>query len=223
MSVKDVIKNSVLEGFSTDITTTKIAVTLGFSLLIGLYIYFVYKYKTKSCFYSNDFNTVLAGLPIITAGIVLAMQSSIVISLGMVGALSIVRFRNAVKNSMDLLFLFWSISIGIICGAGIYEIAIVLSLVVTIVLFAIDYIPTKKGSLLLVINAEKLDVEKKITTIIEKYTKSYKVKSRSVSKNNLDLIYELRSKNGNDLINELSKVNNILNVHLLEHDGEKRF
>lgn len=223
MSINDAIKNSVLEGFSTDISTTKIVVTLGFSLMIGLYIYFVYKYKTKSSFYSQDFNVVLAGLPIITAGIVLAMQSSIVISLGMVGALSIVRFRNAVKNPMDLLFLFWSISIGIICGAGIYEIGIVLSLVLTIILFAIDYIPIKNNSLLLVINADSINIEDKVNTVLKENSKNYKIKSRSISKNNMDLIIELRSNNEQKLITELSKVKHILNVNLLSHDGERRF
>lgn len=223
MSINDTIKNSVLEGFSTDISTIKIIVTLAFSLIIGFYIFFVYKYKTKASFYSKDFNGVLAGLPIITAGIVLAMQSSIVISLGMVGALSIVRFRNAVKSPMDLLFLFWSISIGIICGAGIYEIAIVLSLVLTIVLFGIDYIPGGNKSLLLVINADDIKIEEKINKILKKHSKNYKIKSRSISKNNVDLIIEFRSKYEKEIIIDLSKEKHILNVSLLTHDGERRF
>ena len=223
MSFNDALKNSVLEGFSTDISTTKIFVTLGFSLLIGIYIFFVYRIKTKSSFYSKDFNVVLAGLPIITTGIVLAMQSSIVISLGMVGALSIVRFRNAVKNSMDLLFLFWSISIGIICGAGIYEIAIILSIVLTIVLLSFDYIPTRNGSLLLVVNADDINIENKLNKILKQYSKNYVIKSRSISKNNIDLIIELRSKEEKKIISELSKEEHILNVNLLSHDGERRF
>ena len=218
MSINDAIKNSVLEGFSTDISTTKIVVTLGFSLIVGLYIYFVYKYKSKSSFYSKDFNVVLAGLPIITAGIVLAMQSSIVISLGMVGALSIVRFRNAVKSPLDLLFLFWSISIGIIFGAGIYEIGIILSLVLTIILFAIDYVPIKNQSLLLVVNADSINIEDGLNKILKEYSKAYKIKSRSISKNNMDLIIELRSKDEQQLITELSKEKHILNVNLLSHD-----
>ena len=114
MSFIDEIRVSILQGFETDITTTKIIVTLLFSFIIGVIIYFIYKYKTKSSFYSKDFNVTLIGLPVITAAIVLSMQVNIVVSLGMVGALSIVRFRNAVKNQLDLLFLFWSISVGII-------------------------------------------------------------------------------------------------------------
>ena len=121
MSFNDVIKNSVLEGFaSTDITPAALAVVLGSSTLLGVYLYVVYRLASRNAFYSRDFNKALALMPVITAAIVLAMQSSIVISLGMVGALSIVRFRNAVKDPMDLVFLFWSISVGIICGAGLY-------------------------------------------------------------------------------------------------------
>ena len=102
MSFNDVIKKSILEGFNIDISIEKIIVTLLFAVVLGIYVFFIYKFKSKKSFYSKDFNAVLAGLPIITSAIVLAMQSSIVISLGMVGALSIVRFRNAVKNPLDL-------------------------------------------------------------------------------------------------------------------------
>lgn len=223
MSIQDTIKNSVLEGFVSDLSTVKIMVTLGISLIIGLYIFLVYKLKTKSSFYSRDFNSVLAGLPVITSGIVLAMQSSIVISLGMVGALSIVRFRNAVKNSMDLLFLFWSISIGIICGAGVYEIAIIISLVLTVVLFILDILPSSNHSLILVVNADDINVETKLNKVIKKYTKNYKIKSRNINKNNVDLIIELRCKKEQKLVSELSKDKHILNLNLLSHDGERRF
>ena len=223
MSIKDIIKDSFLEGFNTDITTAKIAVTFLVTAVIGIYIFFVYRFKSKSNLYSKDFNNVLAVLPVVTGAIVLSMQSNIIISLGMVGALSIVRFRNAVKSSLDLLFLFWSISIGIICGAGIYEIAIILSIVLTIVLLSFDYIPTRNGSLLLVVNADDINIENKLNKILKQYSKNYVIKSRSISKNNIDLIIELRSKEEKKIISELSKEEHILNVNLLSHDGERRF
>ena len=114
MSFQDVIKKSVLQGFSsTNLSTAAIVTTLAFATVLGLYIYFIYRITTKSGFYSRGFNKSLAVLPVITSGILLAMQGSIVISLGMVGALSIVRFRNAVKETTDLTFLFWSISLAL--------------------------------------------------------------------------------------------------------------
>lgn len=222
MGFKDIIKKSVIEGFQTDITTAKIIVTLGIVVFLGIYIYTIYKVKTKSSFYSKDFNTVLAILPTITAGIVLAMQSNIVISLGMVGALSIVRFRNAVKSSMDLMFLFWAISIGIICGGGIYELALIVSFVITLLLFLLEYIPVKKQSLLLIVNGDNVSVENEIVEVLKKYTKHYKVKSRSIHSENIDLIIEIRSKKNIEIAKECSVLKNVLNISLLSHDGEER-
>lgn len=221
-TISDILKESFLEGFQTDITTTKICITLGISVILGLYIYFIYKYKSKNCFYSKDFNNVLAGLPVVTSGIVLAMQSSIVISLGMVGALSIVRFRNAVKSSLDLMFLFWSISIGIIVGAGIYEIGFILSIVLTILMYILDYIPVKRCPYLLVLNSSDVDVEKSLMPILKKYTNIYTIKSRSIHSNMIDLIIEIRCKDEQQLISECLRLENIKSVNLLSHDGEIR-
>ena len=118
MSFKDIFKKSFLEGFaSTEITTLTVVTALGVACLLALYIFFVYRVVTRKTFYSKNFNITLAGVTVITASLILTMQSSVVLSLGMVGALSIVRFRTAIKEPMDLMFLFWSISVGIICGA----------------------------------------------------------------------------------------------------------
>lgn len=122
MSIKDVIKSSVYEslGGGTNLSARSILLLLAIAALVGIYIFMVYKLSSKSAFYSRDLNVTLAGMPIIVAAIMIAMQSNLLVSLGMVGALSIVRFRNAVKNPMDLLYLFWSISAGIIVGVGLY-------------------------------------------------------------------------------------------------------
>ena len=150
MSIKDTIKKTVLEGFSNaDIPTLQIVITLGITFIIALYIYFIYRLVSKSALYDRNFHTSMAIISVITAGIIIAMQSSIVISLGMVGALSIVRFRTAIKNPMDLLFLFWSIGVGIICGAGLFEIAFVVSLMVTVGIFLLEFVPEFKKPYLL--------------------------------------------------------------------------
>ena len=132
MSFQDIIKNSILETMENNtLSTASICITLGIAILFCIYIYAVYYLSQKKSFYNKQFNIVLGVLPIITAGIILAMQSNLVISLGMVGALSIVRFRTAVKEPKDMLFLFWSIGIGIILGARNYELALLISIVVT--------------------------------------------------------------------------------------------
>ena len=128
MSVKDVIKRSVYEslGGGTNLSALNVVLIIGIACLVGLYIFYVYKLTTKSAFYSKDLNVTMAGLPLIIAAIMIAMQSNLLVSLGMVGALSIVRFRNAVKNPLDLLYLFWSVSAGIIVGVGLYVLAFIL-------------------------------------------------------------------------------------------------
>ena len=223
MSIQDALKNSFLEGFQSDISTVKICVTLLLATLIGVYIFFVYRYKSKAAFYSKDFNNTLLLLPVITAGIVLAMQSSIVISLGMVGALSIVRFRNAVKSSLDLAFLFWSISAGIIMGAGVYEIGVMLSLVVTVLLFAADFIPVKEPPYLLAVHGDDIDFDAEILPVLKANTRGYKVKSRSRTGTKCDMIIEIRSAKESEIMAQLSQNSKIKNVNILAHDGEVRF
>lgn len=221
-SINDIIKKSFLDGFNTDIDTVKIVVTLIVSVILGFYIYFVYRYKNKSSLYSKDFNNVLAVLPLVVGAIVLAMQSSIVISLGMVGALSIVRFRNAVKSSLDLLFLFWSISVGIICGAGLYEIGIILSLFVTILLLVLDKIPFRKESMLLVVNSKGVDVFDEVMSVLDKNSSFYRVKSRGVRNNEYDYVIELRCGDESKLIKKCNSIKGIYNISLLTYEGVER-
>lgn len=224
MSFNDVIKNSVLEGFaSTDITPAALAVVLGITTLLGVYLYVVYRLASRNAFYSRDFNKALALMPVITAAIVLAMQSSIVISLGMVGALSIVRFRNAVKDPMDLVFLFWSISIGIVCGARLYSIAIIASLVVTVLVFLLDLVPAGKAPFLLVVNGSDPNLEHALDPVVRKYAKSCRVKSRNLTAQGVDLIVELRTGKEAQLVHACSAVPGVESVSLLSHDGEARF
>jgi hypothetical protein len=127
MSYSDLFKKSFLEGFApADITTTTAAVAMLITCALALYIFVVYRVLTRKTFYSKSFNISLAGIALITCAIILTIQSSLVVSLGMVGALSIIRFRTAVKDPMDLMFLFWAIALGIICGVGLAEIAVML-------------------------------------------------------------------------------------------------
>lgn len=223
MSITDMIKKSVLEGFtSTDLTTTFIIVTLGVSAILGLYIFYVYRFTTKSQFYSRSFNKSLAILPLITASILLAMSSNLVISLGMVGALSIVRFRNAVKDSMDLVFLFWSISVGVVVGAGLFELALLTSVGISLFIYALDYIPSIKAPCLLVVSTTSECDEEALTTTIKKYSKDSTVKSRNINMNGREYIFELHIKDSNTLLNDISNINGVTSVNMLNHSGELR-
>ena len=144
--------------------------------------------------------------------------------MGMVGALSIVRFRTAIKDPMDLVFLFWSISIGIICGAGMAEIAILASLLLTAALFLFDRLPIARAPMILTIhyaNSEELDEQ--VMQIVGKYARYYKVKSRSVKKSGIDLVLEVRVSEEIKLTRELTDLEGVSGAALLSHDGEVTF
>lgn len=222
MSFEEVIQKIFNENFFNTISFPEIVINLGLTLLIGIFIYIVYRMKSKSEFYSHEFNVILILLPVITCAIVISMQSNMALSLGMVGALSIVRFRNAVKSSMDLLFLFWAISIGIICGGQLYLLGIILSIVIGIVLIVCDILPNKKTSSLLIVNSSNIYNEEKIIKVVSRNSKYYRIKSKSIHENAMDLIIEVRGKNINDIVTYCSKIKGIENVNLLSHDGDIR-
>ncbi|MBR1770406.1 MAG: DUF4956 domain-containing protein [Lachnospiraceae bacterium] len=222
MGFKDVLKKSFLEGVNvTDFSITSVALTLAVTAALGIYIYLVYRLVSKREFYSKNFNISLVALAMITAAIILSIQSSVVISLGMVGALSIVRFRTAIKDPMDLVFLFWSIAVGIICGAGLYGMALMLSLCVTIVILVLDYMPSANAPMLLVLNAADAKAEDEVTAIVSKYAKYYRVKSRNLTKSGMDMVMELRIKTGEvEMVREINALSDVESVSLLSHDGE---
>ena len=223
MNYGDVIKKSVLEGFSySDMSSTRILVTLGMTLALAVYIYLVYRLSCQSTFYCKSFHVSMSIISVITAGIILAMQSSIVISLGMVGALSIVRFRTAIKDPMDLLFLFWSIGTGIICGAGLYKVAIFLAVLVTVGICLLDMLPARKSPYLLIVNTSAKEAEEEIMNCVKEYTKGYKTKSKNLTGGGMDLIIEIRTRQEKELVNRISELDGITAVSILAQESDVR-
>lgn len=221
MSFSDIFKKSFLEGYiSTEISPKTIAVTLAITALFALYLFFVYRVFSRKTFYNKNFNMAISLIALITAAIIMTIQSSIVVSLGMVGALSIVRFRTAIKDPMDLVFLFWSISIGIICGAGLAGIALVASAITTIMLIVLEMLPIAKSSMLLVLNAKDTALENKVEEVLKSTKTSYKVKSRTFEPDRLDMIIEVRTSEEAKLVSEISKIEGITRCSLVAHDGE---
>lgn len=224
MSFSDIFKKSFLDGFSaTDINIYTATVAMMVTCVLALYIFVVYRILTRKTFYSKNFNISLAGIALITSGIILTIQSSLVVSLGMVGALSIVRFRTAIKDPMDLMFLFWSIAVGIICGVGMAEIAIILSIIMTVGIIVLNGLPVAKAPLIFVVNASALDAELIIMSTVKKYAKHATIKSRNMTKSSLDLIVELRTAEGSKLVREVLEIPSVMSASLLTHDGEVTF
>lgn len=224
MSFKDVFKKSFVEGFAaSEISSKAILAGLGFAAVLAMYIFFVYRVMTRKTFYSKNFGVALVGVAMTTTALILTMQSSVVISLGMVGALSIVRFRTAIKDPLDLMFLFWSISVGIICGAGMARTALILSVAMTLVILFLDRLPVAKAPMILVVNANTLDAEAMVCQAVSQYAKYYSVKSRNVSAGAVDLVLELRTDKGGDLVKTVSALQSVQSVSLMSHDGEVSF
>lgn len=223
MNFKDIIKNSVLEAFSaSDLFTSTILLTIALSAAMGLYVYMVYRLESRNGFYSRGFNKTLALLPSITASIVLAMQSNLVVSLGMVGALSIVRFRNAVKNPSDLAYLFWSISLGILLGAQLYELTFFAAFIFTAMTFFIDLLPQFRAPCLLVISASDSAASDETAALVKKHAPRARLRSRSLSSRGIELIYELRIRDDAKLVSDIGAVTGVTFVNLITHDGEMR-
>ncbi|MBQ1671725.1 MAG: DUF4956 domain-containing protein [Treponema sp.] len=223
MSFKDIFKKSFLQGFSRyDMSPTNIIIVMSISAIFALYIFMAYRLLTRKTFYSKAFNISLAAVTVITTAIILTIQSNVVISLGMVGALSIVRFRTAVKEPMDPAFMFWAISTGIVCGAGLAEIACVLAFILSIALFVLDRIPVGRAPQILMISAVGYEVEGKVIRVIRDYCAYHTVKSRRLANNQTDLVIELRTLSLNEpkLIQEVAAVEGVISSSLLRHDGE---
>ena len=225
MSIKDVIKNSVYEslGGGTNLSAKSILLLLVIAALVGIYIFMVYKLSSKSAFYSKDLNVTLAGMPIIVAAIMIAMQSNLLVSLGMVGALSIVRFRNAVKNPMDLLYLFWSISAGIIVGVGLYLLSFVLCIVMTLLLLVLDFVPNAKAPDLLVLRALAAEIDyDELDKLLKGSCKYHKEKSRCIKNGEAELIIEVRTARKEELLGALPGIKCLTQINCISHDGECR-
>ena len=223
MEIIEAIKNAgTLSAQIVGLSTTNVLIRLGLSALMGIYIYFVYRITAKSGFYNRAFNKSLAVLSVVTTGIILAMQINVIVSLGMVGALSIVRFRNAVKDSMDLSYLFWSISMGIIIGTGLFELALFVNVCVTALVILLDLLPAFRAPCILVVSAARETSDELLLAAVKQYSSKVKVRSRNVSKRGVEWVIELWTKQEAALTDAVLAVEGIFNANLLTHDGDIR-
>jgi uncharacterized membrane protein YhiD involved in acid resistance len=221
MTFNDIFKSSFIEKV-TSFSLIDSVIALGAAFLIGLFIYLVYKKTFAGVMYSRPFNISLVALTMLTTFVILAVTSNVVLSLGMVGALSIVRFRTAIKDPMDLVFLFWSIGSGIILGAGMIPLAFIGSILIGIILITFISKNVIDSPYIVVLNCEDEIAETKAINLLKKSFPRNRVKSKTISKEKkIELIIDIRVKNGNtQFINELSALPGILNAALVSYNGE---
>ena len=221
MGFGDILKNSFIQGYmDVNVSSKSIILILVTTGIFGLYLFAVYRIVNRKSIYSKSFNISLVAMAIITAAIIISIQTSVVISLGMVGALSIVRFRTAIKDPMDLIFLFWSIGVGIVCGAGQFELAGITCVGLTVLILILESIPMVMAPMVLVINLNRSISEDTIKNILKDVSKNYRIKSRSIKNSVKELVIELQTSQESELMDRLSDMEGINSVSLLSHSGE---
>lgn len=215
MTFQDIFKSSFLET-ATDLTVIQIGITLAISFIIGLFIFQVYKRTYNSVVYTKSFNLSLVVMTMITSLVIMAVTSNIVLSLGMVGALSIVRFRTALKDPMDIVFMFWAIAVGIVNGAGLFLLAIVGSLVIGLIIYLFSVNNKKETPYILLITFATIKAEKLLIDKIKSSVDRYFIKSKTYDGDAIELTIEIRIKDDEiGLVNELKLIDSVSNIMLV--------
>ncbi len=220
MTFQDVFKSGFLDNV-TSITLIDIALGIFLSFTIGLFIFYIYKKTYYGMMYSASFGTTLIALTMITTIVILAVTSNVVLSLGMVGALSIVRFRAAIKEPLDIAFLFWSIAAGIVLAAGMIPLAVFGSLFIGIILMIFSNFKSYDNPYMLVIHCKDQKTENIIKDILDINVKKFTIKSKSIENENIELNFHVRLKNEDtSFINTLSSTLGVSNVVLVSYNGD---
>ena len=220
MTFNDIFKSSFLENVtSVSILDMAIALVLAFGL--GMFIFLVYKKTYQGVMYSSSFGTTLIALTMITTVVILAVTSNVVLSLGMVGALSIVRFRTAIKEPLDIAFLFWSIAVGIVLAAGMIPLAVIGSVVIGVILLVFVNKKSHTNPYIVVVQCTDRMAEEKATAYLKSNCERCVIKSKSAQKGCIEMNLEIRLKNDDtSFINELSDMSGINSAVLVSYNGD---
>jgi len=220
MTFNDIFKSSFLENVTSfSLLDTVIALIL--SLVIGLFIYYIYKRTFSGVMYSQSFGVTLTALTLITTLVILAVTSNVVLSLGMVGALSIVRFRTAIKEPLDIAFLFWSIAEGIILGAGLIPLAVFGAIIVGIIITIFAKVKSGDSPYILVVKFDAPNAEDNIVSIIRGGSKRFSIKSKSLTAGCSEITYEVRLREmSTEFINKISALDGVTSAVLVSYNGD---
>ena len=220
INFSDIFKSNFLENV-TSVSILDMVLAMLLSFCVGLFIFFVYKKTYSGVMYSSSFGVTLIALCMVTTLVILAVTSNIVLSLGMVGALSIVRFRTAIKEPLDIAYLFWSIAAGIVLAAGLIPLAIFGSAVIGIILLIFVNRKTYSNPYILVIQCDNQENEKKISDFVNEKTKKAVVKSKSVQKGLIELNLEVRLIDENtEFVNALADLPGVKSAVLVSYNGD---
>ena len=220
MTFNDIFKSSFLENI-TSVSILDMAIALALAFGIGMFIFLVYKKTYQGVMYSSSFGTTLVALTMITTIVILAVTSNVVLSLGMVGALSIVRFRTAIKEPLDIAFLFWSIAVGIVLASGMILLAVVGSVVIGVILLVFVNRKSHCNPYIVVLSCADAAAEKNASDFLKSNVRKCVVKSKTATKDFIELNLEIRMENDNtDFINALSAMPGVNSAVLVSYNGE---
>ena len=220
MSFQDIFKSSFLENV-TEFSLLDTCIGLAVALLVGLFIFMIYKKTLTGVLYSDGFALTLVGLSLVTTLVIMAVTSNVVLSLGMVGALSIVRFRTAIKEPVEIVFLFWSLAVGIVIGAGMIPLAIIGSAIIGVILLLFANRKIRKQPYILVVSCKDEAAEQRITEILAKAVEYYTVKSKTANAAGIEFTAELRTKDAETaFVNRITELEGVGNATLVSYNGE---
>lgn len=220
MTFNDVFKSSFLDKVSS-FSIMDMVLALSLAFVLGLFIFMVYKKSFNGVMYSASFGVSLMAMTMITTLIILAVTSNVVLSLGMVGALSIVRFRTAIKEPLDIAFLFWSITVGIVLGAGLIPLAVFGSIFIGIIMILFVNKKTSDNPYILVVNCNDEQVEECVQKAITESVKKHMVKSKTVTAYQIELTIEVRLKDTTtQFVNRISEIAGVTSAVLVSYNGD---
>ena len=220
MTLKDIFDSEFLQNIA-HISITDMVLALFFAFLLGLFIFYVYRKSFSGVMYSASFGTALIALALITTILIMTVVSNVVLSLGMVGALSIVRFRTAVKEPMDIVFLFWSISVGILLAAGLIPLAVFGSLFIGAVLLWFSWRKEVDYPYILMIHCAGADCERQVEQFVRGQVKRLNLKSKSIHQGTTELNYEIRLKKGDSaFVYDLQVMPGVSQIALVGYNGD---
>lgn len=220
MNFNDIFKSSFLENISS-VSILDMAIALALAFGIGMFIFLVYKKTYQGVMYSSSFGTTLVALTMITTVVILAVTSNVILSLGMVGALSIVRFRTAIKEPLDIAFLFWSIAVGIVLAAGMIPLAVIGSVIIGVILLTFVNKKSYCNPYIIVVQCENYESETYVMDYLKNQTLKCTVKSKTAQKGLVELTLDVRLKSENtDFINALANIKGVSSAVLVSYNGE---
>ena len=220
MTFNDIFKSNFLENVSA-VTPFDMLLSLLLAFGVGLFIFYVYKKTYQGVMYSSSFGVTLVALTMITTLVILAVTSNVVLSLGMVGALSIVRFRTAIKEPLDIAFLFWSIAAGIVLAAGMIPLAVIGSVFIGLILLVFVNRKSSVNPYIVVVQCDGADSERNAMDYLKAHTLRCVVKSKTARKGSVEVNAEIRLKDDNtDFINALSDLNGVNSAVLVSYNGD---